>query len=160
MASHGQHNQLTEEEKAAAEAKTATGSQAPEIAMETPDGDMLRLSDLRGKYVLIDFWASWCRPCRVENPRVVALYNEYKDENFEILGVSLDRDKAAWVKAIEQDNLEWKHVSDLQFWNSEAAQAYGVTAIPHTVLVDPQGEIIARDLRGDALENKLEELFQ
>ncbi|RMG31990.1 MAG: TlpA family protein disulfide reductase [Bacteroidetes bacterium] len=135
------------------------GGQAPEIHLPTPEGDSLRLSDLRGKVVLIDFWASWCGPCRRENPHVVRLYNKYKDKGFEILGVSLDRNKQSWVKAIEKDGLSWKHVSDLKYWQSEAARTYGVNAIPHTVLVDAEGKIIGKKLRGQALENKLAEIF-
>ncbi|MFA0960535.1 peroxiredoxin family protein [Roseivirga sp. BDSF3-8] len=140
--------------------KTAVGSMAPEIEMATPDGGTLKLSELRGKYVLIDFWAAWCKPCRMENPNVVKLYSEYEDENFEILGVSLDRDHAKWVEAIEQDGLPWKHVSDLQYFDNQAAQDYNIQAIPATVLVDPEGKIIAKDLRGKSLENKLAELFE
>jgi len=108
---------------------------------------------------LIDFWASWCRPCRVENPNVVRLYNKYKDEGFEILGVSLDRDKQSWIRAIEQDQLTWSHVSDLNYFQNEAAQVYGVNAIPYTVLVDKEGKIIETRLRGKQLENKLQEIF-
>ena len=135
------------------------GNPAPEIALPNPQGDTLRLSSLKGKYVLIDFWASWCGPCRRENPNVVRVYNEYKDKGFEILGVSLDRSKAPWEKAIQQDGLTWLHVSDLNYFNGEAAQTYGVHAIPHTVLVDPDGNIAAKNLRGKALENKLAQIF-
>ena len=135
------------------------GMEAPEIALPSPEGQMINLSDLRGKVVLIDFWASWCRPCRVENPNVVRVYNKYKDQGFEILGVSLDRDRAAWLDAIEKDNLTWPHISDLKFWQSQAAQTYGVTAIPYTVLVDRDGTIIAERLRGASLEAKLAEIF-
>lgn len=135
------------------------GMQAPDFSQPTPDGDELRLSDLRGQYVLVDFWASWCRPCRLENPNVVRIYNQYKDKGFEILGVSLDRNREAWLKAIEQDNLGWKHVSDLGFWQNAVAQAYGVSAIPYTVLVDPEGNIVATELRGGSLEAKLAEVL-
>lgn len=135
------------------------GAEAPEINLPTPEGDSLKLSTLRGKIVLIDFWASWCGPCRRENPHVKAMYQKYKDQGFEILGVSLDRDKAAWIQAIEKDGLTWPHVSDLNYFQSVAARTYGVNAIPHTVLLDKEGKIIANKLRGRLLEAKLEELF-
>jgi thiol-disulfide isomerase/thioredoxin len=137
-----------------------TGAEAPDFAQETPEGKMLKLSDLRGKVVLIDFWASWCGPCRRENPNVVRMYNEYKDKGFEILGVSLDRDRQRWLEAIAADKLTWPHVSDLQQWSNAAAQLYNVSSIPHTVLVDKEGRIIARNLRGEALERKLAEIFK
>lgn len=136
------------------------GAEAPEISLPTPDGEVLNLSDLRGKVVLVDFWASWCRPCRAENPNVVRMYQKYKDQGFEILGVSLDRSKDAWLKAIEKDGLTWKHVSDLKYWQSEAAQTYGVSGIPYTVLLDREGKIIANKLRGRQLEQKLASIFQ
>ncbi|MFT4660085.1 MAG: thiol-disulfide isomerase/thioredoxin [Patiriisocius sp.] len=132
---------------------------APEIAMKNPEGQVVSLSSLRGKYVLIDFWASWCGPCRRENPSVVAMYNKYKDKGLEIYGVSLDKDLNKWKKAIAKDGLEWPHVSDLAGWNSAAAAKYGVKSIPHTVLLDKEGKIIATKLRGNALENKIEELL-
>jgi len=135
------------------------GAQAPEISLNTPEGEILKLSDLKGKYVLVDFWASWCKPCRIENPNVVKAYNKYKDKGFEILGVSLDRDKNRWLQAIAADGLTWKHVSDLKYFQSEAALTYGVSAIPYTVLIDKEGKIIAQNLRGPSLERKLEELF-
>ena len=135
------------------------GSAAPEIALPTPEGDTLRLSDLKGKYVLVDFWASWCGPCRRENPNVVRVYNTYKDKGFEILGVSLDRSRAPWEKAIEKDGLNWLHVSALDYFNGPAATAYGVSAIPHTVLIDPEGKIAAKNLRGKSLANKLAQIF-
>jgi len=135
------------------------GSIAPEISLPNPEGDTINLSDLKGKVVLIDFWASWCRPCRLENPNVVKLYNKYKDQGFEILGVSLDRDKTSWTRAIQQDKLDWLHISDLKYFRSVAAQTYGVNAIPYTVLVDADGRIIAKKLRGRQLERKLEEIF-
>ncbi len=137
----------------------AIGSEAPEISLPNPDGEIVTLSSLKGNYVLIDFWAAWCRPCRAENPNVVRMYKEYQDKNFEILGVSLDRTKDAWVKAIEQDGLIWKHVSDLKYFNSEAAETYQINAIPATYLVDPEGKIIAKNLRGPSLEAKLKEIF-
>lgn len=135
------------------------GSEAPEIALNTPEGNVLKLTSLRGKYVLIDFWASWCGPCRRENPNVIKTYAKYKDKGFEIFGVSLDKDRQAWLKAIEADQLTWKHVSDLQYWNSVAAQAYQVSSIPMTFLLDPQGKIIAKGLRGESLNEYLETLF-
>lgn len=137
----------------------AVGAQAPEISLPGPDGEIVTLSSLRGKYVLIDFWAAWCRPCRMENPNVVRVYNQYKDQNFEILGVSLDRTREAWLKAIEDDGLTWKHASDLQYFNSEAARAYQINAIPATYLVDPEGKIVEKNLRGPSLEAKLREIF-
>ena len=137
----------------------AVGMPAPDIALPNPEGDTVRLSSLRGKYVMIDFWAAWCKPCRMENPNVVRLYDQYKDKGFEIYGVSLDRTKDAWVEAIADDKLTWKHVSDLQYFNSEAAALYSINAIPATVLLDKEGKIIAKNLRGKALEAKLAEIF-
>jgi thiol-disulfide isomerase/thioredoxin len=133
---------------------------APEIALPNPQGEIIKLSDLRGKYVLIDFWASWCGPCRKENPNVVRLYNKYKDENFTIYSVSLDKDKKRWEMAIKADGLIWdNHVSDLKFWDSEVVSKYKIKGIPHTVLINPEGEIIGTKLRGASLEQKLKELF-
>ncbi|WP_192820912.1 TlpA disulfide reductase family protein [Rufibacter sp. LB8] len=139
---------------------TALGSLAPDIKLPAPNGIELALSSLRGKYVLIDFWASWCGPCRQENPNVVRMYNKYKDQGFEIFGVSLDQDRGKWLKAIEVDKLTWPHVSDLKGWESSAAALYGVTAIPQTVLLDKEGKIIAKNLRGAALEEKLASLLK
>ncbi len=139
--------------------RTNIGDMAPEINLPTPDGGTLALSSLRGKLVLIDFWASWCGPCRQENPNVVRVYNRFKDKGFEIYGVSLDKTKEAWLKAVEADKLTWKHVSDLKFWQSAGAAAYGVQSIPATVLVDKTGKIIAKDLRGAALEAKIAEIL-
>ncbi|MDN3670599.1 TlpA disulfide reductase family protein [Echinicola jeungdonensis] len=136
------------------------GQPAPEISLPNPEGDTVNLSDFRGKYVLIDFWAAWCKPCRAENPNVVRLYEEYNDQGFEVFGVSLDRTKEAWEKAIEEDNLTWTQVSDLKYFNSEAASTYKINAIPATYLIDPEGKIIAKDLRGPSLENKLKEIFE
>lgn len=135
------------------------GGIAPDFAQATPEGETLYLSELRGKVVLVDFWASWCGPCRQENPNVVRLYEQYAPRGFEILGVSLDRDKAKWLQAIEADGLTWKHVSDLKGWQNAVAQQYSVNSIPHTILLDAEGRIIARNLRSKALEEKLRELF-
>ncbi|MEM7161428.1 MAG: TlpA disulfide reductase family protein [Bacteroidota bacterium] len=135
------------------------GNEAPEIDLPNPEGVNVPLSSFRGKYVLVDFWASWCGPCRRENPNVVKLYEKYKDDGFEVYGVSLDSNKDRWIKAIAQDRLSWTHVSDLAKWNSIAARAYGVRSIPHTVLLDKEGNIMSIKLRGAALEAKLAELF-
>jgi peroxiredoxin len=137
----------------------AIGAKAPEISLPNPDGEIIKLSSLRGNYVLIDFWAAWCRPCRAENPNVLRMYNQYADKNFEILGVSLDRTRDAWLKAIEQDGLPWVHISDLKYFQSEAAVTYNINAIPATYLIDPEGNIIAKNLRGPSLEAKLKEIF-
>lgn len=136
-----------------------SGGAAPEIKQQTPDGGTYALSQLRGKVVLIDFWASWCRPCRIENPNVKKIYAKYASKGFEILGVSLDREHGAWVKAIKDDGLPWKHVSDLGFWNNAAAQEYGVQSIPYTVLVDRDGNILEKGLRAHELDTKLAALF-
>ena len=148
-----------QQQQAKGAALLAVGHEAPDFAQQTPDGQVVKLSDHRGKVVLIDFWASWCKPCRRENPNVVKAYNKFKDKGFEILGVSLDRDRGRWLQAIEQDVLTWPQVSDLGFWQNAVAQQYGVTSIPFTVLVDEEGKVIATRLRGPALERKLEELL-
>lgn len=138
----------------------AIGSVAPEISLPNPVGEIVKLSSLRGKYVLVDFWAKWCGPCRQENPNVVRVYNKYKDNGFEVFGVSLDRNKQDWVGAIEEDGLQWTQVSDLKYFNSEAARDYNINAIPFSFLLDPKGVIIAKNLRGKELESKLEEIFK
>ncbi|MFN8351935.1 MAG: TlpA disulfide reductase family protein [Flavobacteriales bacterium] len=149
-----------EEQMARLDNLIPVGSEAPDFTQPTPDGKQLSLSSLRGKVVLIDFWASWCKPCRMENPNVKRVYDQYKGKGFEILGVSLDREKGAWTQAIAQDGLPWKHVSDLAFWNNAAAQQYGVSSIPYTVLVDKDGKVLGKNLRGPALEEKLAEVFK
>lgn len=143
-----------------AQRKLAIGSPAPEIALPQANGDELKLSDLKGQYVLIDFWASWCGPCRKENPNVVRVYNKYHDQGFEILGVSLDKNQKSWLNAIEQDGLKWRHVSDLKYWGSEVVPEYQIKGIPLTYLVDPEGNIIGKNLRGQSLENKLAQIFE
>jgi len=137
------------------------GKQAPEISLPDTEGKTVKLSSFRGKYVLVDFWASWCGPCRRENPNVVQAYNQFKNKNFTVLGISLDRpgQKDAWLKAIVDDKLSWTHISDLKFWQSEVVPVYKVESIPFNVLVDPDGKVVAENLRGNALEQKLHEVL-
>lgn len=139
--------------------RTALGAIAPDIVLNDPFGKNISLSALRGKVVLVDFWASWCKPCRDENPNVVKLYNKYKSKGFDVLGVSLDDNRSAWIDAINQDKLLWNHGSDLLKWNSSVVKQYSIDGIPFTVLVDKDGKIIGKSLRGKQLELKLQELF-
>ena len=140
--------------------KVAVGQPYTDFGLETPEGAILNVSDVHNNTVLlIDFWASWCGPCRAANPELVALYNEYHEEGFDILGVSLDRERDSWLKGIETDGLVWSQISDLQFWNCAGAQLYGVSSIPHAVLLDRKGIIRARNLSGDELKAKVTELL-
>ncbi len=136
------------------------GKPAPEIIMPDLSGKEISLSSFKGKYVLVDFWASWCRPCREENPNLVAAYQKFKDKNFTILGVSLDKNKQAWTKAIMKDGLTWKHISDLQEWYSPVVPLYKISGIPYNVLVNPEGIIVAQELRGEQLQQKLQEVLK
>jgi thiol-disulfide isomerase/thioredoxin len=155
-------------QQSSAKVGTGIGDKAPELAFMNADSTkVLKLSELRGKYVLIDFWASWCRPCRMENPNVVAAYDKYNQakfktgKGFEVFSVSLDRSRDSWKQAIAADGLKWKyHVSDLGFWNSKGAQLYGVNSIPMSFLVDPAGIIIAKNLRGMALHQELDKYIK
>lgn len=143
-----------------ADETTAEGKPAPAFSLPDTKGKKVSLSSFKGKYVLVDFWASWCTPCRAENPNIVAAFNKYKNKNFTILGVSLDENKKQWLEAIAKDNLKWQHVSDLGGWNSSVVSLYNIKSIPSNVLLDPQGNIVAKDLRGVDLENQLSNLIK
>ncbi|OJJ14474.1 hypothetical protein BKI52_42595 [marine bacterium AO1-C] len=139
--------------------KVTLGAIAPEISLENPQGQVINLTSLRGKYVLVDFWASWCKPCRAENPAIVNAFQKYKNKGFTVYGVSLDRKKAPWLKAIKKDHLNWTHVTDFKFWSTPVAKTYSVSQLPSNFLLDPSGKIIAKSLKGKALEKKLAEIF-
>ncbi|RZK28678.1 MAG: TlpA family protein disulfide reductase, partial [Hymenobacter sp.] len=141
--------------------RTAIGVLAPEFSLPDPSGKLVKLSDLRGQYVLVDFWASWCVPCRAENPHVAKAYAAYRDQHFTVVSISLDgpSGRAAWLKAIQDDGLTWPQVSNLRGFNTEVSQQYAISAIPQNFLLDPQGRIIAKNLRGDALPHKLAQVL-
>ncbi|WP_235941004.1 TlpA disulfide reductase family protein [Cyclobacterium roseum] len=132
------------------------GQQAPDFSSLTPEGKEVKLSDFRGQYVLLDFWAAWCAPCREENPNIVSQYHKFKDKGFTVVGLSLDSDRDAWLKAINDDKLVWTQLSDLKMWDSEAGRLYNITAIPASFMIDPEGKIIGKNLRGPALQRFLE----
>jgi peroxiredoxin len=142
------------------EGNSWVGKAAPALALPDASGKMISLASYKGKYLLVDFWASWCAPCRAENPNVVRVHDEFKGKNFAILGVSLDKEKSAWQKAIQEDKLDWTHVSDLKYWNSKAVEIFKFDGIPFNVLIDPQGNVIGQGLRGEDLENKLKEVLK
>jgi peroxiredoxin len=153
-------NPTKQKKRGGKNSKYGQGDMAPDIVMNDPDGNVRKLSDLRGTVVLLDFWASWCGPCRRENPSVVRAYEKYKDQGFEVFSVSLDSDANRWRKAIEQDQLTWpNHVSDLQGWRNGAAREYGISSIPHTMLIDRDGAILATHLRGSGVESALRGVF-
>ena len=156
----GQFDKAKAMRETAAGGPLAVGSLAPDFELPTPDGKNIKLSSFRGKTLLLDFWASWCKPCRAENPNVVRMYEKYKGKNFDILSVSLDQDKTAWTNAITSDGLTWTHVSDIAGWDSKVVAPYGLQAIPATYLLDTEGKILAINLRGQELEDKLSEILK
>lgn len=139
--------------------KTAIGSKAEDFSLQGPDGRLISLSSFRGKYLFLDFWASWCQPCRIENPNLVKVYEKFVGPKFDIFGVSFDKKKENWIKAIEKDGLTWSHVSDLKYLDSEMIELYNITNVPTTFLLDPDGKIIAKNIHADALENILKEVL-
>ncbi len=159
IADMDKNNSAAQQSRDQASSGSWVGKSVPELTLPDVHGRQVSISSFKGKYVLIDFWASWCGPCRMENPNVVQAYNEFKGKNFTILGVSLDKDADSWKKAIAQDHLTWTHISDLKYWGSQAVETFGFQGIPFNVLVDPSGKIIAQELRGRDLENKLKEVL-
>lgn len=158
LSESGYYTELAERAKVLK--RVAIGKKFVDFTQNDPDGNPVSLSSLVGEnYLLVDFWAAWCGPCRAENPNVVEVYNKYKDKGFDVLGVSLDRDREDWLKAIEDDNLTWTHVSDLSYWNNPAAKAYGVNAIPSNILFDKDGIIIEKNIRGEELKNTISDLL-
>jgi peroxiredoxin len=155
-----QFQQIAQSKAAVVEENNFVGKTIPDFEQADVNGKMVNIKSFRGKYVLVDFWASWCGPCRGENPNVVAAYNKYKSKNFTVLSISLDKTKDSWVEAIKKDGLNWTNVSDLKFWSNAVAQQFGITSIPQNFLVDPNGVIIDKNLRGEALEQKLASILK
>jgi peroxiredoxin len=152
--------ELSQKKQQSNDSRTATvGKVIPDFQQADPNGKMVSIQSFRGQYVLIDFWASWCGPCRQENPNVVKAYNRFKDKGFTVLGISLDKSKEPWLEAVRKDKLTWTQVSDLKFWSNAVAQQFGINSIPQNFLIDPNGIVIDKNLRGAALEDRLEQLF-